>query len=104
MGNDKDMGSTRPDTDWGSTPGDRDRFPDQMPGRYPNSGGGMYPGKIISCGFKVTILTTFNISKVIAIQLHQFPEVAVLTMGLTIVTTLILIHTIEIEIETNMVL
>lgn len=41
------MGSTRPDTDWGSThSGDRDRFPDQMPGRYPNSGGGMYPGKI----------------------------------------------------------
>lgn len=37
MGNDKDMGSTRPETDWGSThSGDRDR--DQMPGKYPNNG------------------------------------------------------------------
>lgn len=39
---DKDMGSTRPDTDWGTTHGG-DRYPDQMPGRYPP----MYPGNLL---------------------------------------------------------
>ncbi len=39
MGNDKDMGSTRPDGDWGTThPGEPGRYPGMYPGdRYPTS-------------------------------------------------------------------
>jgi len=40
VGTDKDMGSTRPDMDWPTTHPD-DRYPQNMPGRYPS----MYPGK-----------------------------------------------------------
>lgn len=54
MGTETDpMGSTRPDMNWHSTPGDRDNYPDDrypsrypssMPGRFPNERPGMYPG------------------------------------------------------------